>query len=1361
MQQLFIQASSTNALICSSVIIIFLCISVTSIQAQLPPPPEHGFQPAGSFALSNIESINVANGNMMLRVPLASLPPGRGNSPGFELSLNYNSKLYDTHIEEIPDEGTGQIVQQIHLNPSEQGGWHYNVSPYTLQLISRLDLEGWTDCNPLNCSSWLRNAYIYKLKVIFPDSGEHEFRPLGYTDYLMDGYYDIDPNGLQWGTTCNPQGGCNIGSNQATTAGMTYYSTDGSFLRLDVPYSATGNWMANWTLSFPDGRRVITTGGVQRIHDRNDNYVEIQSITYNGHPARKVLDQLGRFIIIEFDGAAARDYIYAAGTNGETLTWTIKWKTIYAYKAYRATTSGTQHGNVYPQTGSNTPVVVDQIILPAQAGSLAYTFAYNAPDTDPYPDYSTGWGEISSITLPSGAQAAYGWTFDGSTAPGPLVTFVLQAAVTHKDLIYLAEYDGSSTPVTDTWTYSAPMNYGSSMTITAPDGGITRNYSSNTGPFARQAYKTENPDGSMIERVWQQNIPYQNPAMNSGVNPYIKTEFTSIKDAVGSFVLTAIKDYNYDKNGNLTQVKEYDWVSYTSAHPGGGGPVIPAGLQPKRVALNTFFNPSPDASDTSYNANVYNQPTAAQSRNVSTSSEVRDDAQPVSRTEFFYDNASTTANLTQVKSWDSTKANYSNPLTAGNSISTSTQYNIYGGPILNTDARGFQAQLTYDAIGGFTDLYPTKIKTAYGTSVQRSETREYDFSTGLVTRVTDVDNNVSSATTYDIFGRPTLVKAAVDKPEETRTSTSYSDVNRRVIVKSDLVTVGDEKLVTIQHYDQLGRVRLTRQLEDATTQSATDETTGIKVQTRYQYSGNFSYVLSSNPYRASTSAAAGSEATMGWSRSKSDNGGRLIEVQTFAGATVAAPWGTNTSGTGTVAMAYDANFTTVTDQAGKVRRSMTDGLGRLSRVDEPDASGNLGSTISPVQPTSYSYNALANLIIVNQGSQTRTFVYSSLGRLISATNPESGTISYEYDNNGNLTKKTDALSIDITYTYDALNRNTAVDYSDTTIGNPNVPDITRFYDSATNGKGRIWYSYKAGNFTVGDNVEHTAIDSYDALGRPLVQRQLSKLNGTWGPTYQTSRSYNRANNVTSQTYPSGHTVSYTYDGAGRTSGFTGNIGDGVSRTYASTFVYNAQNQITQELFGTQTELYHKLQYNPRGQLWDVRVSTGADINGSWNRGCLQFFYDVSYGYGTTGPDNNGNVLKTKHYVPMDEQSNAWAIHDQSYTYDSVNRISSVAEYFTTNTQPLTQQSLQSYSYDRYGNRTIDAAQTWGVGINNKQFAVDASTNRLGVPGQQSGVMTYDDAGNLITDTYTGAGAREYDAENRMTRAWGGNNQWQE
>jgi len=39
-------------------------------------------------------------------------------------------------------------------------------------------------------------------------------------------------------------------------------------------------------------------------------------------------------------------------------------------------------------------------------------------------------------------------------------------------------------------------------------------------------------------------------------------------------------------------------------------------------------------------------------------------------------------------------------------------------------------------------------------------------------------------------------------------------------------------------------------------------------------------------------------------------------------------------------------------------------------------------------------------------------------------------------------------------------------------------------------------------------------------------------------------------------------------------------------------------------------------------------------------------------------------------------------------------------------------------------------------------------------------MQYDAAGNLTNDTYTGAGNRTYDGENKITSAWGGNNQAQ-
>ena len=1343
----------------SVLLILTLCVAVRGQGST----PQRGFQPGGSYALSDIETINTTSGSLMLNLPLGNLPGGRGGLSG-GLNLHYDSKLYDSQTQWYQDWdhivfGEPHVVVRNMLVTSNEGGWKYGTG-YTLQLIDRM-YQYPPEIAPQYPAS--ETIYHYKVKVAFPDGSMHEFMPR-VGSFIDQGYSDIRPDGFQ-----SRYIGGYVQDVSYFTNSVIYYTFDGSYIRLEVQHDSDNNpWNNPWTLTFPDGTKVTNFGN--RITDRNGNYVEFSNVTYNGHLATQLIDQLGRKVILEH-GTGSGDIIHVPGVGGADLTYQVHWKGIQIFKTYSTVIDDRYSEDGYPDfLGSQ--FVVSSIDLPAATGGLQYVFGYNAADSGSTPccSPSYGWGELNSVTIPTGAQAQYQWQLDGQNGPGFEYTWdkILRNQITQKTLTYQQQYDGSSTPVTETWQYGLGQ-------IINPDGGILIQAND-----AQRNYSTQYPDGTVVEKLWAANLTQNFHSTSSydeytgidaydpqRVNSYVKTEFTSIKNASGTLVKTAIKDYKYDKNGNVTRVAEYDWVDYGTVPRTNGFPTgIPAGAVVKRITTNTLAYATPDSSDyTSSHVNSYWNATAQNLRNAVSVTEVSNGSATLARTEFTYDNAGTTGNLTQEKSWDSTKGALTNPLTGGNSTSIFRQYDSYGNTTLSTDARGYQTQFVYGSVGGFTGLYPTQIKTAYQTSVQRTETREYDFYTGAVTRTTDVDNNVANSTTYDVFARPTLVKAAEGKPEETRTSTSYSDVNRRVIVKSDLNMAGDEKLVSIQYYDQLGRVRLTRQLEDAATQSATDETTGIKVQTRYQYSGNFSYVLTSNAYRAATSASAGGEATMGWSRSKSDNGGRVIEVQTFAGATAPAPWGANASGTGIVSTAYDAQFTTATDQAGKVRRSMKDGLGRLTRVDEPDASGNLGATTSPVQSTSYSYDALANLTTVNQGSQTRSFVYSSLSRLTSATNPESGTVGYQYDNNGNVTQKTDARGIVTTYEYDALNRNTSINYSNTTIGNPDVPDITRFYDGASNGKGRFWYSYAAGNYTNGSNVEHTSIDSYDALGKPLVQRQLFKLNGTWSPTYQTSRAYNRAGGVISATYPSGHTITYGYDAIGRTSSFSGNLGDGTSRTYATNLGYSPAGALTWEQFGTNSPLYHKLFYNSRGQFYDTRLSSVNDT-WDWNRGRLILYYSSNHVWGQSGTDNNGNVRFAETWIPPENATldQADTLIEDSYSYDSLNRLTNVVEQrmsVASGWGNWQQQFRQQYTYDRFGNRTIDAAQTWGTGINNKQFTVDPSTSRLGVPSGQSGTMTYDAAGNLITDTYSGTGAREYDAQNRMTRAWGGNSQWQE
>ncbi|HIK12283.1 MAG TPA: hypothetical protein IGS52_18820, partial [Oscillatoriaceae cyanobacterium M33_DOE_052] len=399
-------------------LILLLLCSATG-RAQDGTTPNRGFHPAGSYALTDLETINTTNGNMMLRVPLVSLPAGRGGKLAAGVSLIYNSKLWDTHVEVWSDQ-YGQPVEQNFLDDSQEGSWRYGFQ-YQLKLFNRLDQ--YPDPSQMPQCPNSKAVYIWKLKMSFPDGSVHEFRPQGYTDILSDGYFNIRPDGLV--NSCS-------GSSWVTNT-LTYYSTDGSYLRLDIQYDdQTGAWWNNpWTLYLPNGWRVTGGNAPQRIYDSNNNYIEIQGVTWNGHPATKIIDQLNRYLIIEYDYALKQDYVYMWGVGGQQVMWTVKWKDVWVYKTYYRTRTFE-----YPTSLSTYFTVVDQIIFPSQAGSLNYTFGYNPGATNP----SYGWGELNSITLPTGAQASYTYLRDNQN--NLFWNRVLEDYPTSKSLTYQSEYDG-------------------------------------------------------------------------------------------------------------------------------------------------------------------------------------------------------------------------------------------------------------------------------------------------------------------------------------------------------------------------------------------------------------------------------------------------------------------------------------------------------------------------------------------------------------------------------------------------------------------------------------------------------------------------------------------------------------------------------------------------------------------------------------------------------------------------------------------------------------------------------------------------------------------------------------------------------
>ncbi|MGH9958380.1 MAG: hypothetical protein ACREBC_14810, partial [Pyrinomonadaceae bacterium] len=484
-----------------------------------------------------------------------------------------------------------------------------------------------------------------------------------------------------------------------------------------------------------------------------------------------------------------------------------------------------------------------------------------------------------------------------------------------------------------------------------------------------------------------------------------------------------------------------------------------------------------------------------------------------------FDSAFTTGYTTRGNATATTRYLLVNGGVTGSNTSFA-QYDIAGNVVKTIDGRGnatnFEFTYRFGAPDGEarSNVPPAELggqmsyamATKVINALSHTSYAQFDYYTGQPVDGEDVNGIVASGYFNDALDRPTQVRRGVGTAAANQTTFGYDDLNRIITTTSDLNSNNDNLLVSKVLYDGLGRTTEAREFEGGTNYIAAKQIPFV-MQQDPDTLGWVRATQSSNPYRPYLSEQPV------WTTTFFDALDRRSKVRTPDNAIVRS--------------AYAGNQVTVTDQTGKARKSVTDGLGRLKEVYEDPAGLNY--------LTSYSYDVLDDLTAVSQGMQTRSFVYDSLKRLTSATNPESGTISYQYDNNGNLTQKTDARSIITTCGYDALNRNTTVDYSDTTGINP---DITRVYDSATNGKGRLRESFAGGTETVGANVEHTKIVSYDALGRPLDQRQRFKTNSVWSAEYQVQRGYNLAGGVTSQTYPSGRTVSYGYDNAGRTNSFS-------------------------------------------------------------------------------------------------------------------------------------------------------------------------------------------------------------------------------
>jgi RHS repeat-associated protein len=1302
--------------------------------------------PVGSFPISGIDTVNLFNGHLNFRLPLLEIA-GRGQASfSLGLPIDHRWQLRPTS-QETPDTFNPVFLSFTSLTPGFLRARHLS--------------EG--------CQAFSETQTHTILVFTTPTGSEVEFR---------DGIYLGQPALSQ----CNP---FDPGAGMANR-GRTFTNDDGTFTFISDSNIFDMTTATNQIETKPSGyllmkdgtRFRVTDGQIKWLRDRNGNLL---TFTYESSIGRltRITDSLNREINISYTNFEPNPFnttITYKGFGGATRTITIEVAQLsqLLVEGTTATYSGLFG------IGSNeefNPWLVKLVRLP---DNRTFQLRYNK------------YGELSRVELPTGGVFTYEWASGNPQNPNGIAgKFVDRRVIkksVYKDAVTLVGSTSFGLFETDTSGTSGSAKIRQLDEFNSP---ITdeRHYFHGI-PIDNTNYAFGYTAPAITGREYQADINIATGATllrrvehtydAAGIN--IVQTLTTLADVSPNLI--SKQTFTYDQFNNLTNRYEYDF--------GSGAP----GAFLRRSHIDYVTNSIYTGTDLMA---VY-AGTAAHLRSLPLQQWVSADLGGSNKTSLFtveYDNytadtlhagllpranitglcttfdATGTCSNSNATSYTkrgnaTTMTSYANAAATTGAITVALQYDIAGNLVKAIDARGFATEF------GFADCYGSpdanaqncsgaaelgaQISYAFPTSstntLNHISRGQFDYYLGKAVDTEDPNAVVTSVHYDDPLDRTRKIIQAANQDTRSQTIIEYDDASRTITSKRDLNTFNDQAIVRKALYDGLGRTIETRQYESATNY----------IVTKIEYDPLSRPFKVSNPFRPWQSESPV------WTTKVFDALGRPVSVTTPDNAQVS--------------FAYSGDRTLVADQNPvaqnrRKRISSTNAAGQLTNVwevttadsaTEPLSFPGYGDVTAGYR-TSYEYDTLNNLKKVLQGSQERNFAYDSLKRLTSETTPESGTVSYQYDQAGNLSVKTDARGASTHFDYDPLNRltrrwyNGSSDVGAIVQNTPALPtgvalpdEAKLYYDSQSLPIGAPTFSR---GFSVGQLVAQiygtaTAGDyyGYDSRGRPSI-----KIQQTGNVNYQIGRNYNLVDQVTSQIYPSTHTVTYNYDSAGRLAdkdaqnlAFTGTLGDGVPRTYSRGISYASAGQLHEEQFGTSTPVYQKLRYNSRQQLSEILASSiGGDS--SWNRGKIINQYSLQCsGAGCNATDNNGILRRQEVYIPMDEQVSGFTSWYQHYDYDELNRLKRVQEY----TPSLSWQ--QEYVYDRWGNRKIHQTNTWGDNIPKPNFGVNTTNNRLTAPSGYT--MNYDAAGNLTTDTYTGAGFRDYDAENRMIQAWGGDNQWQ-
>lgn len=372
------------------------------------------------------------------------------------------------------------------------------------------------------------------------------------------------------------------------------------------------------------------------------------------------------------------------------------------------------------------------------------------------------------------------------------------------------------------------------------------------------------------------------------------------------------------------------------------------------------------------------------------------------------------------------------------------------------------------------------------------------------------------------------------------------------------------------------------------------------------------------------------------------------------------------------------------DAAGNVSKQ-TAGNGQAHNYGY-DLAGNVISYSSPgVGSTSFEYGAESLSKFTDFKGLNTTYQTDKLtGQVESITSPDTGTTSFTYDQAGNVTSALTPAGITFNFTYDALNRPVSASFGD--------ESISYSYYSYGSAKGEL--------ASIQDSSGSTGFN-YNVQGLPLSKTQTTTgAGGGAGASLGYLKTWS-AGQLSTLRYPSGKTISYTYD-AERITSISLN-----GAVIVSNITYSAN---------------------------------GAPI--SWQMGSTGTYSRAYDSYGRIVSYSIDGVAKA---VAWDENNRVSSIDystgTSSFGYDAADRLTSASGG---------PHAGAGYAYDANGNKTSIA-----VGGANYGATVDPNSNKIltfTAPGVARS-YSYDNKGNTIGD---GTRTYSWSNTNRLVSATNGN-----